>query len=175
MRFSRATASSEECQVHEMVGVVEEASEAYSALRILSGIPKVLLCFQALARMGAADESIEGTPPSHGCLPVDTRSPFLRITGAPSRLPVVTRRLTDLASRGEQRGLSPARYCVAGPVATACRISTEAKTSSQDVALMAVYPSIRDLLFADHRTHSCPKTQTTLRPTRRIDRRDRIY
>ena len=38
MRFSRATASSEECQVHEMVGVVEEASEAYSALRIPQSI-----------------------------------------------------------------------------------------------------------------------------------------
>ncbi len=66
---------------------------------------------------------------------------------APSRLPVVTRRLTDLASRGEQRVLSRARYCVGGLAATASRISTEAKTSSQDVALMAVCPSIRDLLF----------------------------
>ena len=49
---------------------------------------------------------------------------------APSRLTVVTCRLTDLASRGEQSVLSQARYC---PAATACRISTEAKTSSQDL------------------------------------------
>ena len=70
---------------------------------------------------------------------------------APSRLPVVTRRLTDLASRGEQRVLSRARYCVGGLAATAFRISTAPKTSSQNVALMAVCPSIRDLLFADHR------------------------
>ena len=44
MRFSRATASSEECQVHEMVGVVEEASEAYSALRIPSRSARCLRC-----------------------------------------------------------------------------------------------------------------------------------
>ena len=52
---------------------------------------------------------------------------------APSRLPVVTRRLTDLASRGEQSVLSQARYCVGGPAATECRTSTEANTSSQDL------------------------------------------
>ena len=52
---------------------------------------------------------------------------------ASSRLPVVTRRLTDLASREEQRVLSQARYCVGGPAATECRTSTEAKTSSQDL------------------------------------------
>ena len=51
---------------------------------------------------------------------------------APSRLPVVTRRLKDLASRGEHRVLSQARYCVGGPAATECRTSTEANTSSQD-------------------------------------------
>ncbi len=55
--------------------------------------------------------------------------------------------LTDLVSRGEQRVLSRARYCVGGLAATACRISTASKTSSQNVALMAVCPSIRDLLF----------------------------
>ncbi len=70
---------------------------------------------------------------------------------APSRLPVVTRRLTNLASRGEQRVLSPAHDCVGGPAATEGRTSTEAKTSSQDLPLMAVCPSIRDLLFAEHR------------------------
>ena len=43
------------------------------------------------------------------------------------------RRLTDLASRGEQRVLSQSRYCVGGPAATECRTSTEAKTSSQDL------------------------------------------
>ena len=52
---------------------------------------------------------------------------------APSRLPVVTRRLTDLASLGEQRVLSRARYCVGGPAATECRTFTEANTSSQDL------------------------------------------
>ena len=35
----------------------------------------------------------------------------------------------------------------AGPAATACRISTASKTSSQDLALMAVRAPIRDLLF----------------------------
>ena len=50
-----------------------------------------------------------------------------------SRLPVVTRRLTDLDSLGEQRVLSQARYCVGGPAATKCRTSTEANTSSQDL------------------------------------------
>ena len=38
-----------------------------------------------------------------------------------------------LAQDGEQRVLSRARYCVGGPAATECRISTEAKTSSQDL------------------------------------------
>ena len=66
---------------------------------------------------------------------------------ASSRLPVVTRLLTELASRSEQRALPPPRYCVGGLAATACRISTAAKTSSRDIALMAVCPSIRDLLF----------------------------
>ena len=33
------------------------------------------------------------------------------------------------------------------PSATACRMSTVSKTSLQDVVLMAVYPSIRDLFL----------------------------
>ena len=58
---------------------------------------------------------------------------FFEGHSAPSRLPVVTRRLTDLASRGEQSVLSQARYCVGGSAVTECRTSTEAKTSSQDL------------------------------------------
>ena len=53
-----------------------------------------------------------------------------------------------LAQDGEQRFLSPARYCVGGPAATECRTSTEANTSSQELPHMAVCPSIRDLLFS---------------------------
>ena len=41
--------------------------------------------------------------------------------------------LVAVDSRGEQSVLSRARYCVGGPAATECRISTEAKTSSQDL------------------------------------------
>ena len=39
-----------------------------------------------------------------------------------------------LAQDGEQRVLSRARYCVGGPAATECRISTEAKTLSMGPA-----------------------------------------
>ena len=71
-----------------------------------------------------------------GPAPASTTRPARRclkagLWWAPSRLPVVTRRLTDLASLGEQSVLSQARYCVGGPAATECRIFIEAKTSSQ--------------------------------------------
>ena len=71
---------------------------------------------------------------------------------APSRLPIVTRRLTDLASRGEQRVRSQARYCVGSPAATECRTSTEANTSSQDLNSHGCLPvNSRSSFFADHR------------------------
>ena len=84
---------------------------------------------------------------------------------APSRLPVVTRRLTDLASRGEQSVLSQARYCVGGPAATECRTSTEAKTSSQDLNSHGCLPvNSRSSFFADHN----PRPRATSVVDRRV-------
>ena len=82
---------------------------------------------------------------------------------APSRLPVVTRRLTDLASRGEHRVLSQARYCVGGPAATKCRTSTETNTNSQDLNSHGCLPvNTRSSFLRITRAYGAPHQPSTL-------------
>ena len=121
----------------EWRGLLQSGETAF----IARARPSHHLC-RASDETGPAPASI--TRPARRCLEAGA-------WWAPSRLPVVTRRLTDLASRGEHRVLSRARYCVGGPAATECRTSTEANTSSQDLnshGCLARQYAI--FFFADH-------------------------